>query len=45
MTEISAGCLMTENTGLRVGDWRVMFALTEGRMEATRVMHRREAYR
>jgi mRNA interferase RelE/StbE len=30
---------------LRVGDWRVIFAVVEGRMEVTRVMHRREAYR
>jgi mRNA interferase RelE/StbE len=30
---------------LRVGEWRVIFAMIEGRMEVTRVMHRREAYR
>jgi mRNA-degrading endonuclease RelE of RelBE toxin-antitoxin system len=30
---------------LRVGEWRVMFALADGRIEVTRVMHRREAYR
>jgi mRNA-degrading endonuclease RelE of RelBE toxin-antitoxin system len=30
---------------LRAGDWRVIFAIVEGRMEVTRVMHRREAYR
>lgn len=30
---------------LRVGDWRVMFTRSEGIMEVTRVMHRREAYR
>jgi mRNA-degrading endonuclease RelE of RelBE toxin-antitoxin system len=30
---------------LRAGDWRVIFAVAEGRMEVTRVMHRREAYR
>jgi mRNA interferase RelE/StbE len=30
---------------LRAGDWRVIFAVVEGRMEVTRVMHRREAYR
>jgi mRNA-degrading endonuclease RelE of RelBE toxin-antitoxin system len=30
---------------LRVGKWRVIFAVVEGRMDVTRVMHRREAYR
>ena len=30
---------------LRVGDWRVLFAVVEDRVEVTRVMHRREAYR
>jgi mRNA-degrading endonuclease RelE of RelBE toxin-antitoxin system len=30
---------------LRVEDWRVIFAVLEGRMEVTLVMHRREAYR
>ncbi len=30
---------------LRVSDWRAIFAVVEGRMEVTRVMHRREAYR
>ena len=30
---------------LWMGEWRVIFAVTEGRMEVTRVMHRREAYR
>jgi mRNA interferase RelE/StbE len=30
---------------LRVGEWRVIFAVVQGRMDVTRVMHRREAYR
>ena len=30
---------------LRVGDWRVLFSVVEGRMEVTRVMNRKEAYR
>jgi mRNA-degrading endonuclease RelE of RelBE toxin-antitoxin system len=30
---------------LRAGDWRAIFAIAEGRLEVTRVMHRREAYR
>jgi mRNA-degrading endonuclease RelE of RelBE toxin-antitoxin system len=30
---------------LRAGDWRAIFVIVEGRLEVTRVMHRREAYR
>ena len=30
---------------LRVGDWRAIFVVAEGRLEVTRVLHRREAYR
>ena len=30
---------------LRAGDRRAIFAIVEGRLEVTRVMHRREAYR
>ncbi len=30
---------------LRAGDWRAIFAIVDGRMEVTRVMHRREVYR
>ena len=29
----------------RLGDCRVIFAVVEGRLEVTRVMHRTEAYR
>ena len=30
---------------LRAGDWRAILAIEDGRIEVTRVLHRREAYR
>jgi len=35
----------TDGFRLRVGDWRVIFRLSEGTMFVRSVVHRREAYR